>query len=774
MFLMSSILLGGLLAGIPILLHMLRRQNTVPIAWGAMQFLLETPLRARRRHSVDNWLLMLVRIGILLFLAFALARPLVRGTAFVTSTPVDVAVVIDHSLSMGRRGSIGGAQANGTLFDEGVKDAEHLAGMLPASASMSIILAEHAAKVVTPLPIAMDSSNKSLDNLPRGEWENTLRQLHELKPGITEADIPQAVQAATELLNRGHNLRKLILIISDQQRSNWSIGSDSAWHAALGGERAADAGTAPPVYSLAVVPPASSPNLSVGSIAVQPPFLGIHRPAQITATIANTGTTDLSNIPLQLLIDGHVAATQQLSALAPGKSNTAHFDEYFPEAGSHWVQIRADIVDGLEADNAATSAVTVSPQLPVLVVDGQLTSGVGGRNGHFPAADFLLFAMQPMDPSVSPDTLIVPKVISVADIDTARLEDFPIVVLNDVPRLPAATVARLAAYTQSGHGLWIILGPRTRDSFLTNILAKSPLLPATVKSSTTVATPVSIDIRDPDNPTVAVVTAAQRNALAGATVSAWWSLTRMSPDMHTILATTTGEGGTNAGGGDPLVTEMSLGNNGGRVILWTTSAYDPAWNNLPVVPNFTPLVNETLLHLASSQAQAQSRDLDAGQTLLWSGPALPPIDSATLESPNGAAHPVQPELRGDRYILTSNDTHAPGLYELHFSPPSIPQPVYYSVKIDRAELDPAILSSADFDWLKTNHYLRDNLTPATLPKALNAQVGGAELWWLLAVMVLALLVIEAFLTSRMVKQQTTVDPETAGLLTPSRTAGGLL
>jgi hypothetical protein len=762
MFLMASILAGTLLAAIPLLLHLLRRQNSVPIAWGAMQFLLETPLRARRRRSLDNWLLMLLRIAILLFLALALARPLVRGNSFVASTPIDVAVVIDHSLSMGRRGTA--AQGAGTLFDEGVNDTEHLAAMLPTSASISVVLAEHTAKVVTPLPIVIDATTKTLENLPRGEWESTLRQLHEIKPGITEADIPQAIQAATEVLNRGHNLRKLILLISDQQRSNWSIGSDAPWHAALSGEHDY---AAVPVYSLAVVPPASTPNLSVGSIAVQPAFLGIHRPAQITATIANTGNTNLSTVPIQLLIDGRIVATQPLAALAPGKSSTVHFDEYFPEAGSHWVQIYADIVDGLEADNAATSAVTVSPQLPVLVVDGQLTPG---RGRHFPAADFLLFAMQPTDPSASPDTLIVPKVISVADIDSTRLEDFPIVLLNDVPRLPASTVARLAAYTQSGHGLWIILGPRTQKSFLTRILAQSPLLPATVQSSTHLPTPVGIDIKDPDNPTVSVVTAAQRNALAGATVSAWWPLTGMNPSMHTILATTAGNG-ENAGG-DPLATEMTLGNNGGRVILWTTAAYDPAWNNLPVVPNFTPLVNETLLHLASSQAQAQSHDLDAGQTLLWSGPALPPMESATLEGPNGAAHSLQPELRGDRYILTYNDTHAPGLYELHFSPASIPQPIYYSVNIDRAELDPATLSPSDFDWLKTNNYLRDNLTPETLPKALNAQVGGSELWWLLALLVLALLVTEAFLTSRMARQQTSIDPETAGLIAPTRTAVG--
>src|SRR5271170_2342045 len=254
MFLMSSILFGTLLAAIPIVVHMLRRQKSMPIEWGAMQFLLETPLRARRRRSIDNWLLMLVRMAILIFLAFAMARPLLRGSSFVTSTPLDVAVVIDHSLSMGRRGAPN-AGGNGTLFDDGVKTAERLSTMLPATASISVVIAEHSPRIITPLPITLDSSNKSGDQTPRGEWATVLQQLHELKPGITDANIPQAVEAATEVVNRGRNIRKLIIIVSDEQRSNWSIGSDTAWQAALSGTRDL---SALPIYALPMEPSPSA------------------------------------------------------------------------------------------------------------------------------------------------------------------------------------------------------------------------------------------------------------------------------------------------------------------------------------------------------------------------------------------------------------------------------------------------------------------------------------------------------------------------------------
>ncbi|MGN6370051.1 MAG: BatA domain-containing protein [Phycisphaerae bacterium] len=764
MFLMGSILLGSLLAVIPLVIHMLRKQKSEPIAWGAMQFLLETPLKARRRRSIDNWVLMLIRMAILVFLAFALARPMIRGNTFVSSTPMDVAVVIDHSFSMGRRGSAD-AGGSGTLFDEGVQVAEKLSAMLPSSATMSIVLAEHSPRTITPLPTPMDASSKSADGAPRGEWGSILQQLHALKPGITDANIPQAIEAATEVINRGRNLRKLVLVVSDEQRSNWGIGSDAVWGPALAGTRDASGTGAGgiPVYALPVETPPSMPNVSVSSLTIQPAFLGVHRPAQVTATIVNSGTTTLSNIPVQLIIDGQTVANRQLPSLAPGHSNTMTFDEYFPASGSHWVRIRADVVDGLEADNAATTAVNVSPQLPVLLVDGELSQERAERD-----AACLRFAMQPVDASVDPTTLVVPKVISVADIDRARLDEYPIVILDDVASLPAATVGRLSSYVQSGRGLWIILGPRTHDSFLNNILGKSAIFPASAKPPVRAERSMGIDIKDPEHPALAQITAAQRNAFAGTALFSWWPLS-VKPEMHTVLATTSG---------DPLMTDLAVGGAGGRVITWTTPASDLAssWNNFALVPNFTPLVNETLFHLAASQAKSQNHDLAAGQPLVWNaaGTSFPaPLQSATIITPNGAAHTANVELRGDQYFINYKDTFAPGLYELRLasSGPAVPA-IFYTVNLGKEELDPATLSPADIEWLKNSKYLRDHLNMTTLPTALHAQVGGAELWWLLATLVLLLLLAETFTTWRLMKRQTSVDPETAGLVTTSAAGGG--
>src|SRR3954470_17228802 len=107
MFLMMSVLgatgLAAAMALIPILVHLLHRQQVTPIAWGAMQFLLETPLKVRRKRRIDNWLLVLIRIAILLLVVLLLARPVIKDARLIGSTPIDVAIVLDHSLSMGQR-----------------------------------------------------------------------------------------------------------------------------------------------------------------------------------------------------------------------------------------------------------------------------------------------------------------------------------------------------------------------------------------------------------------------------------------------------------------------------------------------------------------------------------------------------------------------------------------------------------------------------------------------------------------------------------------------
>jgi len=759
MFLMSSILFGALAVIIPVIIHLLQRQKPVPIRWGAMQFLLETPLKAKRRQNIDHWLLMLLRMAILALLAILLARPLWRGTRMAGTVNMDVAVVLDHSLSMGRRGVEGG----GTLYENGLDVVDKLTEMLPASATVSVVLAEHTPQVVTPLPVTLgDASGKPNAN---PEWLRLRQQLRHMRPGMTDADIPAALQAARELVQHGKNVSKMILVLSDEQRSNWQIGNAGAWRMALG-DRNETAAQDLPIFSLPLAQSGGGPNIAVRAVNIAPEFIGINRPVQITATLTNTGAVDFPAAPVKLIVDGLEIAQQQVANLPAGQSLTIHFDHFFAQPGSHWVKVQADVIDALEADNSMLAAVDVWPKLEALIVDGQLTPAAGPAD--FRDAQFLLAAMNPAEVTTDSATLISPRVVSVSDIGSIPLENYPLIVLHDVPRVPAETIARIAAHVQRGNGLWIVLGSRTQESFLKDVLAKSPLLPAAIKNSHAAGPQerIGVDIREPTNPMVSLLVAAERNSMAGMAIRQWWPLTPAGPEMRTILATTKGDATDSSGergGEDPLVTEMDLGGNGGRVVVWATSI-DGRWNNLPLAPNFVPLVNETLFHLAGGLSKGQQRQLEAGQTLLWTGPAQQPVESVKITLPDGQSRSLTAQLRGNQYVFSFSDTNMPGLYELRFSPRTIPQPVYYSASIDRRELDPAVISTAEAQWLRERNDLQDRLTPASLPAALVARHTGTELWPLLAFLVLALLISEVFLTRRLVRLQTDIHPEDAGLL----------
>src|SRR5271154_6663885 len=110
----TAILTVGLLSvSIPIIIHLLHRQKTTPLLWGAMLFLKQSPLQMKRRKQVDHWLLMALRMLVLAFLAYLVAQPKFKMKVDPLSVQsVDVAVVVDHSLSMGRR------TGTRTLFEE--------------------------------------------------------------------------------------------------------------------------------------------------------------------------------------------------------------------------------------------------------------------------------------------------------------------------------------------------------------------------------------------------------------------------------------------------------------------------------------------------------------------------------------------------------------------------------------------------------------------------------------------------------------------------------
>src|SRR4051812_10340795 len=80
-FVNISLLLGGILIAIPIVLHLMMRQRPKQHTFPALRFIRERKLANQRRLQLRHWLLLALRCGVVGLFALALARPSVASGA---------------------------------------------------------------------------------------------------------------------------------------------------------------------------------------------------------------------------------------------------------------------------------------------------------------------------------------------------------------------------------------------------------------------------------------------------------------------------------------------------------------------------------------------------------------------------------------------------------------------------------------------------------------------------------------------------------------------
>src|SRR5918993_5037701 len=121
---LAPLYIAGLVAlSLPILFHLIRRAPQGRQAFSSLMFLSASPPRLTRRSRLNNIVLLLLRAAALALLAFAFARPFLKGGADTASSQAPgrrVALLIDTSASMRR----------GDLWQQATKQAEQVVGDL--------------------------------------------------------------------------------------------------------------------------------------------------------------------------------------------------------------------------------------------------------------------------------------------------------------------------------------------------------------------------------------------------------------------------------------------------------------------------------------------------------------------------------------------------------------------------------------------------------------------------------------------------------------------
>ncbi|MEM6280017.1 MAG: PA14 domain-containing protein, partial [Verrucomicrobiota bacterium] len=666
LFLNTALLLGALGIAIPIVIHLLNRRSNRVVEWGAMNFLLESLAIRNRRIQLEEALLMACRCLLVGLLALALARPFIppgSSIPWVILLPllllaivgIGVSVVL-HDEPKWRRvigaGSLGllllcvclvafEKYLNLSRFAPGAK--QDIALIIDGSTSMSATVAGD-----NNFYRAVDEARELVKRAPRGHAFSLIlggpsptgilldpttdrtelnAALDDLSPLDGAMATYEAFTLASLSLARGDNPAKQIVILTDEQNIGWEIGKSGRWNFLRDAFR--NLPSEPQIMLRKLPLPDYIRNLAVAEIQLSREIVGVDRPVEVSVTVENTGNEAVTPGALTLKVDdGREYRDQSLAQLQPGETQTVTFEHQFSDSGAHSLFAELEVEDDIKSDNRGDFATNVAAGLRVLIVDGRPSARPFDRASAFAAIalapssltlDPTLDANRPSvsdeasddfnmdyDPTLDPIRFLVePVVVNAPQIGTVTdFEDFDVILLGDVPRLPSTSAEALIRYTENGGGLLVTTGAKTQPEFYNQWKRSDglPFLPAEISGELEVSLPDEAFTPSPQtlsHPALAKIADPAKSDFATT------SFSNYRPQIIPDTLTNNSSVGARLNNGDILLSSREVGT--GQVVLLSTPL-DLSSGNLVTRQSFLPFLHELIYHLADPAAYELNLD----------------------------------------------------------------------------------------------------------------------------------------------------------------------
>jgi hypothetical protein len=365
-FIHPALAWGALLAGVPLLIHLLNRQRHKPIRWAAMQFVLAAYRKTRRRAQLENLILLLLRMAAVALLALAVSRPFTGErsplTPF-TESRRDVVLILDASASTGYRESVS------SVFESIIERARTILGDLDGTRGdrVRLFLGARATQL-----LSFRSPEEALAMLttlsaPTDESFDLAAAINAVAT-YAEEDAGSVGQSALE-----------VRLLSDMQRNTF-LPSDALSAADQPGD---DARNTPPlvraldrleelgatvvVEDLGPVP-LQPPNLGLEQLAPLEEILGPGLTSDISVGVRNFGAQGRAAVRVALEVDGIRQPSQKIDIGARSSAEVS-FPFSFRDSGYHSLVATLE-GDRLAIDDRLAAVFNVPPPVRCLLVNG--------------------------------------------------------------------------------------------------------------------------------------------------------------------------------------------------------------------------------------------------------------------------------------------------------------------------------------------------------------------------------------------------------------------
>lgn len=695
---LTPLLLGGAaLVAVPVVLHLVMRRKPVPHDFPALRFLKERVVANRRRLQLSHLLLLLLRMAALALLALALARPVLRGAAWLADgeAPVAAAFVFDTAPRMLVR------EGNRTRLEQAAAMAKLLFEKLPPGSDVAVLDTRGGPAAFSP---ALAAAAARVDKLAAA---------------TTQQSLPAAIASAGRLLEQSTKQRRELYVFTDC--------SHGAWDAA----QAADLASARPDTSLLVIDVSASrpENVAIERIDLPSERVPAGAPLVLSAAVSRVGPDTKRTVAVEVLQpDGHYArrAVKPVTCKA-GATTRVDFEIAGLDPGTRQGRLLVEGADDLAADDVRSFTVAVGAPDGVIVA----APAPAERTGMF-----LLQAVAPAGLVKAGKAKFEAVLVAAEEIDAVPWNDAKGIVLVDPPPLAARTWEALEDWVRSGRGLVVWLGPRAGSAEAFNAAAARRVLGGRLErvwrspGGDNYLAPASLD-----HPALAAFRrVGDAVPWQDFPVSRHWEF---EPEAA---------GEDDAGAmvvapyrnGLPAVLEHRVGE--GTVMVVTTpvsqAAGDPdAWNTLAT--GFEPwpfvmLANELLLHVL---------DTTTDRNIVVGTPAVLRFErrdlaAAFVRTPGGDEFPAA--IDQDRGLVTVTATQEPGNYAVRAGGDVGGAATGFSANLAAADTDFTRLAPAALaDLLGPRARLAR--TEAELVRDVNLERVGSELYgWIILLAALAM------------------------------------
>ena len=554
----AGLLWGLTLASVPVILHLLMRQQPRPIVFPALRFIKTIRRRTMRRVRLRHLLLLLLRVAAVAALVLALARPKDRTGTLVSrdDAPGAAVLVIDNSLSMQYR------QQGRTALEAAKAMALDVLGEYPTGSQVAV------------LDTAQATGMLSLDV---ARAKQRIEQM-----GVSAINNPcnDALAEGIRLCRKSDLERREVYVFTDMSARSWRLGGAPIL--------APDPADEPSEQKVAVyvvdLGPKKPTNVRIADLRLSAETTPVNAEVHVTVTVQN-GAEPIQSV-IDLHLDDRKVAGEPLAIEANG-SQTVRFQMVPDRPGIHQGRVQIALDDPLPADNVRYFTIQTAPKRRIQVA------------GDAPqAVRQVRLALAP--PGLVRQKLCPNEVVTGtgADIGRVPLAQFDCMFLTDVARLTNMQWGLMREYVHSGGGVAVLAGP-TLDVANYNGAGAQAFLPAKLGAVKESPKGWRLVVPDRAHPVLA-------------RFLSWTEMSLRDQRFFRYVEADPNKGAVTVLGyanGDPALLDLTYGQ--GRVVLWTSSA-DRAWNNLPLTPEYVVLIDQVSQYL--SGAQAETLNCEVGET----------------------------------------------------------------------------------------------------------------------------------------------------------------